>query len=310
MNQSQPGAGCAVCVAGRIQPEVSPNPFYRLVRCTACGHVTVADGGLTKANVGIQLSHFDETFATRSGFFVALYERINCQRAFRLLAANHGGRLLEVGPGSGSLMAYFARRGWDVIGLDLSASVARNIRERYGLPMLTKTLEEHREKEAGEQYDAIVMRHVVEHFSNPVDALQCAEALLRPGGMLYVAVPNMDSWHRHFSGWSGYEPYHMQYFGASSMSHALERAGLTVVHIGSYESLSGWSNTLLRSLKPGGRGAAGAGIKSADEKKQPVRKLLEIVRLTAGVLISPLRWIQAAIGRGEELYVVAAKARP
>ena len=48
-------------------------------------------------------------------------------------------RVLEVGPGSGSLMNHLHQSGYDVVGFDLSSAVADAIRDRYGLNVFVGT---------------------------------------------------------------------------------------------------------------------------------------------------------------------------
>ena len=147
------------------------------------------------------------------------------------------------------------------------------------------------------------MRHVLEHFTDPYEALRNTHALLKPGGKLHIAVPNMASWHRHFRGWSGYEPYHVHYFNQKSLSIALCHAGFRVTNIASYESLSGWPNTILHSLLSGKKNEGQIELSNASWKRQ----VLETIRLVTGCLISPIRWFQSFLGKGEELTLVAEK---
>src|SRR5258708_28543411 len=144
------------------------------------------------------------------------------------------------------------------------------------------------------------MCQVLDHFTDPLASLQSARAALKPGGKLYIAVPNMDSWHRHFRGWSGYEPYHVHYFCDASLSLALRQAGFIVRETASFESLTGWANTFMRSLNR--QGARWVGVPARREGWK--RWILESARLMMGVVLSPLRWLQARLGRGGELTAI------
>ncbi|CAN5720996.1 hypothetical protein BH10BAC3_BH10BAC3_33860 [soil metagenome] len=46
----------------------------------------------------------------------------------------------------------------------------------------------------GRQYDCIICSHVLEHLYEPWQVVQRLEAVLKPGGMLIVAVPNLLFW--------------------------------------------------------------------------------------------------------------------
>lgn len=294
---------CTVCKSATVQAFDSPSPHYPLLRCSTCGHVLVPVSAQVN-NSDLQLGFFGEEFARREGYFVGFYESINSTRAARLLALSRSSKILEVGPGRGSLMNHFAALGHSVTGLDLSPAVAKQIRSRYGLRVVTTALEQY-SSEAGTTYDAVVMRHVLEHFSQPLEATRAAYAMLRPGGLLYVAVPNMGSWHSRWRGWSGFEPYHLQYFGKRSLTQCLQNAGLTILQLGSYESLSGWTNTVLRSIMAPTRATSDG--ESARVEGGAMRNALEAGRLIFGLLTSPLRWLQAGLLRGEELFAVAQR---
>lgn len=292
---------CPVC-ADRVVEANTPNPYHKLLGCVSCRHAVVSPVELRDNADEVQLKHFGDAFATRSGFFVALYEGINARRTVRAMRLGPKSRVLEVGPGSGSVMGRLAYLGHDVRGLELSPAVARHIRQRWNLPVDVEPLDVHVESVGEGVYDAIVLRHVLEHFCDPVDALVKTHALLKPEGQVYIAVPNMDSWHRCFLGWSGYEPYHVHFFGAQSMSLALWRAGFQLREAASFESLTGWVNTFLRTAKDQGDRHSAPATTSGWK-----RWVLEAFRLLTGIALSPLRWLQSRLGRGEELVVIAVK---
>src|SRR6266487_51016 len=143
---------CTVCRTATVQGFDSPSPHYSLLRCTACGHVHVPTSAHMNNRV-LQLGFFGEEFAERRGAFIEFYERINCDRAKRFLGLVRPSKILEVGPGSGSLMNHFAALGHTVIGLDLSPAIAKQIGDRYGLKVVTTTLELY-SSEGGDIYDA------------------------------------------------------------------------------------------------------------------------------------------------------------
>lgn len=295
---------CPACGGKRTCDAATPSIHHQLFRCTTCMHVFVPAATFkADRNRQVQLEYFGESFAAREGFFVAFYERINAGRTARALGRVTGKRLLEIGPGSGAVMARLGRLGSEVQGLDMSPAVARQIERRWGLQVTVGTLAEHVRTVGQKTYDMVVMRHVLEHFTDPYEALKDMHALLKPGGRLYVAVPNMGSWHSRFRGWPGYEPYHVQYFGKQSLAVLLRRSGFQPVRMASYESLTGWTNTVLRSLTKRESTGGDAGQFRDNWKRQT----LEIARLMAGWVLSPFRWVQSVLGRGEELVVVAEK---
>jgi 2-polyprenyl-6-hydroxyphenyl methylase/3-demethylubiquinone-9 3-methyltransferase len=102
-----------------------------------------------------------------------------------------GARVLDIGCGNGSLTAAWAKRGWDVTGVDLSESGIAHAKASYPEIVFHKMavgpeLVEH----FGEgSFDAIVSAEVVEHLYAPRDLTQSAFRLLKNGGILILTTP-------------------------------------------------------------------------------------------------------------------------
>lgn len=296
---------CPVCLCGDLISIERPFELHTLVKCTNCGHVTVEGvQTLGDKNVNVQLESFGDSFPRRSGPFVALYDGINIRRLIRSLSLPDRSRVLEIGPGNGAVLHALAKRGHDVVGVDLSRAVAGRIMSDSGIPVFVEELGALAAGDMRRSFDAIVMRQVLEHFTEPRQALAAIASLLKPSGKVYVAVPNMRSWHASFSGWAGYADYHVQYFDAASLARALTSESLTVTYVASYEPIANWPNTVLRSMKKGASGSVDRDGYSGDPLA-PKRIVLEVLRLAVGIAISPIRWIQGALGCGDELIIVA-----
>lgn len=136
------------------------------------------------------------------------------------------GRLLDVGCGTGDLASVFARHGWDVAGLEPSAVAATHARAA-GIDVTTGTLAD-APWPAG-SFDAIIFNHSLEHIDAPAQALRDAARLLRPGGLVAIAVPNYGSWQRRAFGAAWFQldlPRHLQHFDRPSLSRLVSDAGL------------------------------------------------------------------------------------
>ena len=97
--------------------------------------------------------------------------------------------------------------GWDVQGMDIDDAALEQAR-RAGLSVRGGTLEQPAGAAAGGGFDALTLNHVLEHLPDPVGALRSARELLRPGGVLWVATPNLRSLaHRMFKrDWLSLDP--------------------------------------------------------------------------------------------------------
>jgi len=100
-----------------------------------------------------------------------------------------GRRLLEIGCSYGFFLEHLRRNGWEAEGIDVSSNAIAYARQR-GLNCSCSRIEEFRP--AG-KYDAVVLIHVLEHLSEPVEVLKVIASWLNPGGIAYLRVPNFAS---------------------------------------------------------------------------------------------------------------------
>jgi 2-polyprenyl-3-methyl-5-hydroxy-6-metoxy-1,4-benzoquinol methylase len=142
----------------------------------------------------------------------------------------HGrGRLLDFGCGSGWYLHRMRERGWDVTGIDFSEHAAGGVRQHFGLPVLVGSLP-HPEV-APESFDVITMGCVLEHVHDPHRVVGAAAEALRPGGLLVISVPNIDSWGFRYFGedwWSLELPRHLLHFTPPTLRRLVESHGLEV----------------------------------------------------------------------------------
>jgi SAM-dependent methyltransferase len=78
-------------------------------------------------------------------------------------------------------------------------------------------------------FDGIVMSSYLEHEEHPLNVLQGASRALKPGGAIYVRVPNYSSLNRKLIGrkWVGFRyPDHVNYFSVDDLKNIAARAGL------------------------------------------------------------------------------------
>lgn len=129
-----------------------------------------------------------------------------------------GGRLLEVGCGTGEFLAQARGRGFEVGGIEYSSTAAEIANQRLGPGTVhTGTLES--ATLPSEYFNAIVACDVIEHVREPKSFLARAHACLQPGGLLFLVTPSVDSWSRKWmrSRWMEYKVEHLFYFGEASV---------------------------------------------------------------------------------------------
>lgn len=159
------------------------------------------------------------------------------------LSYQPGGTLLEIGCGNGSFMHSMRALGWKVTGVETDPRAA-TIALAAGLEVHQGDLSTI-DLPTG-SFSAVVMRHVVEHLTDPVATLARCHSLLRPAGRLVITTPNPQGLgYRIFRrAWRGFEPpRHLHLFGPASIRLCLEKAGFTSI---SSRSTLHWADGILR----------------------------------------------------------------
>jgi SAM-dependent methyltransferase len=146
---------------------------------------------------------------------------------------NELGRLLEVGCSWGFFLENARKRGWEVHGIELSASSAKWAKEVLGLNVTCGTIEDFLIPDEV-PFDVVVAWHVIEHMQEPANFLRVAYERLRPGGLLALRTPNIGSLPARINGqtwqWVG-APAHLSLFSPKSLGLAVESAGFSVQHV-------------------------------------------------------------------------------
>jgi 2-polyprenyl-3-methyl-5-hydroxy-6-metoxy-1,4-benzoquinol methylase len=148
------------------------------------------------------------------------------------------GNFLEIGCATGSLLVQLRDSGFNVTGVEISEFAAKTGREKYGLEIINSSFtNELIGKELPlNHFDAIYLGDVLEHFTNPIEALENMNKILKKGGYVFVDVPstlNLISSRLAFFYYrlSGKKmtmtlpPYHLTEFFPASLRKAFKRTG-------------------------------------------------------------------------------------
>lgn len=136
---------------------------------------------------------------------------------------------LDVGCGSGERLDYLSKIGWGTaLGVDPDPIAVANGKSA-GRQLLLGSAENIPMDD--QSVDIIFLHHVVEHLWDIRPALIEAKRVLRKGGHVVIATPNLDSANRSKWGrwWRGYEaPRHLRIYTLSAMQDALRDAGFKI----------------------------------------------------------------------------------
>jgi 2-polyprenyl-3-methyl-5-hydroxy-6-metoxy-1,4-benzoquinol methylase len=181
-----------------------------------------------------KLKQYKGGYPTDDGFPVRTFWRINAALfqnlfLFHLPYQGKNQRLLEIGCGAGLNLRWAKEHGWDVYGLELSQGAVTEA-NRQGLTNVQRANIEDADFPAG-FFDAVLMHHTLEHLYSPTAAIKRCHTILRPKGMLLIAVPKFDSWPRHASGkfWAHLDlPRHLHHFTRPVLVKMIQNAGFRI----------------------------------------------------------------------------------
>jgi SAM-dependent methyltransferase len=159
----------------------------------------------------------------------------------RVVAMTTGTSLLELGLGHGYSTSFFAQHFSPYKVIEGSAEMIARFRSRFDFPDVDIVQGFFEEFDTEERFDNIAMGFVLEHVDDPAVILRGYRRFLKPGGSVFIAVPNSESLHRRFGHAAGLLPDlellspadlgfgHQRYFCMQTLSALVEHEGYGVV---------------------------------------------------------------------------------
>jgi 2-polyprenyl-3-methyl-5-hydroxy-6-metoxy-1,4-benzoquinol methylase len=251
--QREPGqARCRLCGVPLPEPFLKIDEEFSLARCESCGLVeTVPPVPPSEIGRYYPPNYYGEGNRRFNALFEALIPWFRDRRGKAIERFLSRGKILDVGCGRGILPALMRDRGWDAHGLEFSETAAQHARQ-LGIPVFVGSFLESPYDD--KSFDAIVLWHVLEHVPDPLATLERARQVLRPGGLLVIAVPNFESLQARFSGrhWFHLDvPRHYHHFGLSILNRTLKSAGFSILDV-SHLSLEynpyGWIQSIFNRI--------------------------------------------------------------
>jgi 2-polyprenyl-3-methyl-5-hydroxy-6-metoxy-1,4-benzoquinol methylase len=203
---------------------LDPATEFPIVECARCRHVYVTPRLSPEVNADIYARFWQsyEPQGLREDEF-AVYL---CRQLAKL---THFGKLLDFGCGWGHYVQAAQTVGWDAVGFEVDPKKIQFARD-HGLNAVHGELLDRVFKP--ETFDAVIAQQVFEHLYNPVSYLKEIQRILKPGGVLFVSVPNYGSVVARMEGpnWEMVSPVaHVRYFTGRGLKRFLSEHGFVVV---------------------------------------------------------------------------------
>jgi 2-polyprenyl-3-methyl-5-hydroxy-6-metoxy-1,4-benzoquinol methylase len=233
---------CPVCDSNRIHPQMQVKDYsvsgetFAIWLCEDCTLRFTQDvPDKTEIARYYKSDDYISHTNTSRGFINQLY--LNVRNITLRLKCNtvkkhtklKTGAVLDVGAGTGAFLKHMQSEGWTVTGIEPDPGARQVAKQTFGLDLQPfDQLHELPEQ----SFDAITLWHVLEHVHNLQAYMGFLKSLLKPGGKLFVAVPNYQSVDAgiYRLSWAAYDvPRHLYHFSPKAIQVLMQKHGLKVL---------------------------------------------------------------------------------
>lgn len=209
---------------------------FQLCSCRECGFM-FTQGAPVEAEIGRYyetpdyISHSD----TKKGAMNAIYHRVRqymlnskARLVMRVSRCLSGGRLLDVGTGTGYFANAMDGRGWMVEAIEKNPQARAFAKEHFGLDVKPESA---LDGFAPGSFDVVTLWHVMEHLEHLNETWERLKELLTAKGVLVVAVPNCSSYdaQKYGSRWAAYDvPRHLWHFTPATIARLADKHGFVL----------------------------------------------------------------------------------
>jgi 2-polyprenyl-3-methyl-5-hydroxy-6-metoxy-1,4-benzoquinol methylase len=292
---------CAACGLVAMQPLPRPEDIPGLYPEDYEAHVPQAEKNRDKWINRQAIKHYYGVESAGRSPLLRTVFRLASGRVMKGILEPHGSnRLLDIGCGTGSLLARYRSLGWHVQGVEPNAAACALCRTR-GLEVHEGTVFDAPFRRGA--YDVVLANHVLEHVLDPVAFVRRAAGLLAPGGRLIAVTPNSRGIGLAMYGscWFPLEaPRHLMLFSPQTARLLGDKAGVVTHRINTLSEprrlceSRHYAETQGRTLPPGlqRRAEILAASARAEKPYKAYRKLM-----------TPLTALCALFGRGDIMRV-------
>jgi 2-polyprenyl-3-methyl-5-hydroxy-6-metoxy-1,4-benzoquinol methylase len=198
----------------------------RLVRCRSCGLQYLSPRLKSDLILNGYSQGTDEAFISQN----TARERTFAKSLDMIEKFQPGkGRLLDIGTAGGAFLGVAQRRGWDVSGCEPNCWMAEWGSDHYRIDICPGTIFDMALEE--DDFDVVTLWDVLEHTPNPLAVLRECRRVLRPGGLLVVNYPDIQSLVARLMGrkWVFLLSVHLYYFTPETIRKMLAKTGFNIV---------------------------------------------------------------------------------
>lgn len=209
------------------------NESFAITECTNC-HLRITSP--RPSNAELNKYYQSDNYISHTGkannpinLIYKLVRAFTLRQKYRLINKRVSmGTILDFGCGTGDLLHYFQKKGWNINGVEPDLK-ARQIASKKTNTEILSDLPESKTK-----YSAITLWHVLEHLPNLNSTIEKLKSMLDKKGRIFVAVPNYESFDAQYykEYWAAYDlPRHLYHFTPKTMKKLMKRHKLKIKDI-------------------------------------------------------------------------------
>lgn len=250
-----PKSNCELCGSGKIFLYHQDHKGIQIFKCRNC-KVQFMNPQYTDEYLADFYSkyikdepHWDEPARYCHNFYFSIIEKY----------ASGRDKMLDIGAGSGHLLAVARERGWSPLGYDVDGETTKKVSQAIGIEILHGDFTKINWGERA--FDLISMHHVIEHLKSPAPYLSIIHSALRDHGILFLVLPNIRSLSsrgkfyleklgikRRRIGAYFDTSHHLWYYTPNTLKNLLSRFGFEVLHMRSGHQARPKQSRLKRAL--------------------------------------------------------------
>jgi len=239
---------CEVCNSEMKNWELSSSNI--LLQCPCCLHI--------KRDIKLCNANAREHAWGGSSFFDKIRNYLTYKQLSRIMRdkgkkQKEETHIMEIGFGSGDILARFLQNGCKISGVDLATldvSINESVREKGNLILGKVEDVQFQDNE----YELVYAIHLIEHLELPRNVFEKCYNTLKEDGILFFITPNAnskalkifkDSW------WNLEDPTHLRFFSEESITMILKQIGFKNIEVSIpiWDSVTLEINSLIRKIR-------------------------------------------------------------
>jgi len=139
------------------------------------------------------------------------------------------GKIIDVGCGNGGWLIRLKECGWDVQGVEIDEAAAKDANSA-GVPTFCGTLCD--TDFPADFFDVVRLHYVFEHLINPKETLDEIRRILKPNGICYIRIPNIEGINFKIfkKNWFPLDiPRHVFHYSPKTFKKLIEQHGLKII---------------------------------------------------------------------------------